>query len=706
MLSPGSVCVEGSTLKQITRKGTLGKVDDPALPPLPLPSKGAKAPLPPMPSQPPVPAEPSFVASSGAARGAVLPPLPPLPGNQAEELTPPLPPLPPLPSNGDKAPLPLPPLPGSAEELPVPPLPPLPSSGDKVVLPWRWAVGKHELPLPPLPPLPSNGNKAGSSQPLLPPLPPLPGMEKAEDGSDLDGGSTFLPPPLPEIGVHGVSPDTPALPPLPQNFAEEFQSQSSRFSRPRQEAHSRALSPQENVTDFTDHPDRDKTVDYVSVRLQSPAEIRASARTKGETKEQINGEVTQPYDFYAGTASDQQILAVPEGLYSEHIFGEQTSYLRRKKTGYIELAWPCAHVWFSGTGKLGRAARSLGQKPASITAVRQFQKDMFLGEWTAPRLWPLAEDPITRGPRVPAVGSPVAASEAPKLRKMSLVAALTEEQDFEPDSDVGHEDPMIASREEHVIALLLKAACDDLPKEAAELSRTTRKVLQVVQRPEYAEVAEEVVARAIRLGSNLPKLARELEVLLETSRGESESAEESRERAREARSKLIGFATVFLRDVQGLTEEQAMELLAIGLSSAEPADTACRPFRRLAREDFYGFWKALALPGFSGDLDQYLQKIQADLHQVQASDAARALEICKKLINRALAALDLAIRAFEPQHPACESPSAARGRVSSSRYGPKVKEVQWHLGSFTASGFGCLIGMRTLVDTPQPQDLL
>ena len=43
MLSPGSVCVEGSTLKQITRKGTLGKVDDPALPPLPLPSKGAKA---------------------------------------------------------------------------------------------------------------------------------------------------------------------------------------------------------------------------------------------------------------------------------------------------------------------------------------------------------------------------------------------------------------------------------------------------------------------------------------------------------------------------------------------------------------------------------------------------------------------------------------------------------------------------------------
>eukprot|EP00439_Symbiodinium_sp_Y106_P072248 s1228_g13.t1 len=583
-----------------------------------------------------------------------------------------LPPLPPLPSKGAKA-----------EEPPMPPLPPLPSNGDKA----------EEFPeLPPLPPLPSNGNKAGSSF-VPPPLPPLPSMAEAEDGSDLDGGSTFLPPPLPEIGEGGVSPGTPALPPLPQNFAEAFQTRRrAPVSDPPPDFtafQTRRRAPvSDPPPDFTDYPDRDKTVDYVSVRLQSPAEIRASARTEGETKEQINGEVTLPYDFFASTDPDEEVQAVPEGLYSEQIFGKQTSYQRRKKTGYIELAWPCAHVWFSGTGKLGRAARSLGQKPSSILAVRQFQKDMFLGEWTAPRLWPLPEDPITHGPRVPAVGSPVAASEAPKLRKMSLVRATsTEEQDLEPDSSNGHEDPMIASREEHVIALLLKAACDDLPKEAAELSRTTRKVLQVVQRPEYAEVPEEVVARAIRLGSNLPKLARELEVMLETSRGELESPEQSRERAREARSKLIGFAAVFLQEVQGLTEEQANELLAIGLSDAEPVDTACRPFRRLAREDFYGFWKALALPGFSGDLDEYLQRIQADLHQVQASDAARALEISKKLINRALAALDLAIRAFEPQHPTSESPSAARGRASSSRYGPKIKEVQWYDPAITHAAF-------------------
>eukprot|EP00913_Durusdinium_trenchii_P026200 g24580.t1 len=70
--------------------------------------------------------------------------------------------------------------------------------------------------------------------------------------------------------------------------------------------------------------------------------------------------------------SDQALgLLRPDGPYCERIFGESKSYNRREKTGYIELAWPSGHVWFSGDGKLGRAAQMLGWKKKHVVTLRQ-----------------------------------------------------------------------------------------------------------------------------------------------------------------------------------------------------------------------------------------------------------------------------------------------------------------------------------------------
>jgi len=603
-------------------------------------------------------------------------------------------------------------LPGKPQVAIPPPLPPLPSTALKD----NGDLGGMPS-LPALPPLPStalkdNGDVGGV--PSLPPLPPLPSTARKDNG-DVGGVPSLPPLPSTALKVDGPS-STPSLSPLPSE-AEVDGAMNGVQSRQYYPTHHQGRRPRldEERDPWEDNPDRDLAIDYLSVRLQSPSEIRKLAKVEGNdttvvtTAREENGQILHPYDFAELEGSWE---VAPDGLFCERIFGRKATYKRRNKPGYIELSWPASHVWFSGNGKLGKAACMLGRKASSIFSVRQYTNDIFLGEWVAPRLGPLL-DPVTNGPKVAGIGSPVAAAEAPVLKHFRL-------QD-EDDAEIVKEELGSLSREEYTIGQLLKAACCELPADAAWKRETAQRVLVAVQSPAFAGVDVRVIARAISLGRELPRMVEQFDKILQSSQdtgsttpafdaveveniprheledilqsfqdgqGQSEPAStpvDGREElldtggpetsTRTPRSVLVCTALESLKEL-GLSAEQAVELLLAGLSPEATPNPDCSRFQKAAQEDFYQFWRSLATPNFDGDLEATLDNVLTALRgQVKLEDAAKAGATCTTLLNQFLVALDLASRALTATP---EDQESMGGGSRLSRYRAKEREVCWY----------------------------
>jgi len=674
-----------------------------------------------------------------------------LPGKPQVAIPPPLPPLPStaLKDNGDVGGMPsLPPLPstarkdnGDADGMPsLPPLPPLPTTarkdnGDVGGVPSLPPLPSTALKdngdvggMPSLPPLPSTARKDNGDvggMPSLPPLPPLPTTARKDNG-DVGGVPSLPPLPSTELKDNGGASSSaeevdgpsslPSLSPLPSEA--EVDAMNGVQSRQYYPTHHQGSRPSlhEERDPWEDNPDRDLAIDYLSVRLQSPSEIRKLAKVEGNattvvtTAREENGQILHPYDF-ADLEGSWEV--VPDGLYCERIFGRKMTYKRRNKPGYIELSWPASHVWFSGNGKLGKAACMLGCKASSIFSVRRYTNDIFLGEWVAPRLGPLM-DPVTKGPKVAGIGSPVAAAEAPVLKHFRL-------QD-EDDAEIVKEELGSLSREEYTIGQLLKAACCELPADAAWKRETAQRVLVAVQSPAFSGVDVRVIARAISLGRELPWMVEQFDKILQSSQetgsttpgfdaveveniprheledilqsfqdgqGQSEPAStpvDGREElldtaggpetsTRTPRSVLVCMALESLKEL-GLSAEQAVELLLAGLSPEATPNPDCSRFQKAAQEDFYQFWRSLATPNFDGDLEATLDNVLTALRgQVKLEDAAKAGATCKTLLNQFLVALDLASRALTATP---EDQESMGGGSRLSRYRAKEREVCWY----------------------------
>ncbi|CAJ1437065.1 unnamed protein product [Effrenium voratum] len=699
VLPPLTESVEQSPSRQVPPLPDLPPLRGAGVPPLPdLPPLGGAGdrdgaaesqrppamPVPPLPDLPPLGGAGDTSPRPPAMPVPPLPDLPPLGGAGDTSQRPPAMPVPPLPD--------LPPLRGAGDRdgaaasqrppaMPVPPLPDLPplgGAGDRD----GAAVSQRPpaMPVPPLPDLPplrgagDRDGEAASRRPPDMPVPPLPDLPPLGGAGDRNGADQLRPPSMPGL------PSLPDLPPRIRaedsvDIAPPLPAQHFQVGKRKNEVEE--LERQRHELDLKDMPDRVRPQDYLRVELLSPAQIRERARVRDDGS--ANGQVLHPHDY---TEMQDSWEALPDGLYCERIFGARGTYLRRKKPGYIELAWPCAHVWFSGRGNLGSTARLLGSSASSIHSVRMFQESLFLGEWVAPPLWPLREDPLTKGPMVPQVGSPVAAAYAPKLRCLAIPSAR-EEPEANPDESASSaaQESMPWSREDCDTAQLLKAACaEQIPAEAAFQSRTLRKALAAAQSPTYADVDAFVVAGAVRLGAELPRLARDLDLILAAHRA-GEVAEGA-----EGKSMLIAVALDSLRQ-QGLSSSQAAELLAMGMSSEDPSDEALRHFRAAAQEDLYGFWRSVAVPKFSGDLDATLTEIFAAVRgKVKLSETAKAAMNCKKLLDRCIAALDLAARAMTlPKLK--EGSTNGKGRSRLSRYWPKQRELYWYDPSIAPAAF-------------------
>ncbi|CAK9025484.1 unnamed protein product [Durusdinium trenchii] len=510
------------------------------------------------------------------------------------------------------------------------------------------------------------GRSMRQAQPVLPPsqhgakgvqqmvMPKVPA--ELPEGTSGDMAEQIMLPPL-QVRQNGDSNGIPPLPSLPD------QGQQARGILDDNE-----MQSQEGAI-YQDNRESDQAVDYLAIRLQSPAEIRNLAKVKGESGRKANGQVLHPY---GQQLESERWAPVPDGPYCERIFGESKSYNRREKTGYIELAWPSGHVWFSGDGKLGRAAQMLGWKKKHVVTLRQYVNDVFLGEWVAPRLGPLLVDPVTNCPKVPGIGSPVAAAFAPALRKMTFRQS---QQDVEgKNAKTRDEESAPLSRENDTIGKLLKVACQELPADAASVRDNAYSVLAAAQSPSCAKIDDSVIAEAVCLGRHLRGLAQQLESVLNEGLRGSGSAEASG-KTDQLRSVLASTAIELMTD-EGLSREESIGLLRIGVSPETNLEAWCDQFQRAAREDFYKVWRSLAVPNCSGDLDVMLDEIlQAMSGEVKLEDAAKAERACQKLLKKCFAALDLAVSAltFEPVKPST-TPDCSR----LSRYWPRKPELCWY----------------------------
>lgn len=105
----------------------------------------------------------------------------------------------------------------------------------------------------------------------------------------------------------------------------------------------------------------------------------------------------------------------------------------------------------------------LGVKKPLVYDVRQYHRDLFLGDWVAAPPTLLA-DPLTLGPRVAATGSAVAAAVAPQRRTLAPEA--------------------------QGLAALVRASCRGLPEDAKALRDAALRAQAAARRPDLEGLEE------------------------------------------------------------------------------------------------------------------------------------------------------------------------------------------------------------------------
>eukprot|EP00933_Yihiella_yeosuensis_P014864 TRINITY_DN13143_c2_g1_i1.p1 TRINITY_DN13143_c2_g1~~TRINITY_DN13143_c2_g1_i1.p1 ORF type:complete len:557 (-),score=144.63 TRINITY_DN13143_c2_g1_i1:81-1751(-) len=441
--------------------------------------------------------------------------------------------------------------------------------------------------------------------------------------------------------------------------------------------------------DLAAMPNSKKPADFVSVRLQSPAGIRRAARwVNPNLEKEVSGQVTNQGEFLPDAT------AVPGGLACAECFGEAQQYTRRQKMGFIELAWPCGHVWFSGGGKSGNAARLLGKPVSEVVKIRQFHSDVYLGEWSAAQLHYLTNGSGADFPQVASVGSPVAAALPPQRKKFRVEAKTPEVSSAKTENS----GPSL-TRKNRLLAKLMEAAVKGaLPDNARCQSRALRQALEVVLDSDDHSGAskDDLMQAAASLGNLLAEsrrllaeLPQQLAILAENGQPNDTAAEILVD---EISSLLAEQASEL--NLPSLTEEKAKELLLLATEGTEEemGKKSTASLQSMARENLYKFWKSLVFPGFDDDsedeegdedkLKTKLEELHKDLgQQVEAYDAAAVEATIRKLQCKAQAALDVVLQAYVSESAGQASgtealPSTSRSRLE--RYAPEPYDVYWY----------------------------
>jgi len=415
---------------------------------------------------------------------------------------------------------------------------------------------------------------------------------------------------------------------------------------------------------------RDQPIDFTRVRLQSPSEIRLAA-TRGTRL----AEITVP------ELGDSE-GPVTGGLYCRRIFGADRSD-RRGQMAVMKLAWPCSHIWFTGRSKFGRAAELLGMNKTSMFDVRSFKKELFLGDWIA-GVWPLRSRWLTGTQELPAIGSPVAAVRRTPLVSQKPDPGLVGHLESNGlEESQGSEENSHLLRQTQVMGSMLRSACSKhLTHDAARLSDVAQRAAVLLRQERIKGASTSALGKACGLGMNLPSVVADMSMIC------TQDGEDGKDGVLEAIPHLVNDVASQMKDL-GFKEEEVEWLLEyLFLSADEPsaADLAA-VLGDAAREDLLQLWASLAMPGLKGDMSSKLRQLRYLIEgNVEEADAARALAAGRRLQTRALAALDVALRAFSLQEGEAASSGRTQGSVR-SRFDVQPKEVFWYDTSMQPAAF-------------------
>mmetsp|Transcript_133370 Transcript_133370/g.345166 ORF Transcript_133370/g.345166 Transcript_133370/m.345166 type:complete len:1163 (+) Transcript_133370:96-3584(+) len=404
-------------------------------------------------------------------------------------------------------------------------------------------------------------------------------------------------------------------------------------------------------------------VDFMDVRFTAPSESR---RTFGEVR------TSKMWD-------KSTLKPVEGGLFCTEAFGPGRAYSRRERLGLIPLAWPCSHIWLAG--KRGPAKTLLNETPNMFFDKRMYIKDYYVGEWTAADVWrPRQRSDCPSIPQIPAVGSPVAASQKPVLKRLAANRAERVLQEGAP----------AASRLTETRATLLATSCrKHLSWEALRISDALRFALEGGATGSGRDAADKIEATVdlLQMGLQLPSIVVRIYTTMEAE-DRVRGAKRLRRRVPEIISSIVQSSSA-----EGpLTEEEACKALMTGIGEFELQGSGCKvaAMSPSARQDFERFWSALVVPHLEGDLAELMNEFEHSmLGQVEAREVARAVSALHNLQDRCLAALDIALQAYAGVADTAtggEEESAGENK-NGSRFNQKPYEVVYYDTAMPAAAF-------------------
>jgi len=440
--------------------------------------------------------------------------------------------------------------------------------------------------------------------------------------------------------------------------------------------------------DCGSHLQPGRPLDYVSVKLQSPSEIRHAAKISWSTKIDF-AEMTSKNDW----AEDRS--PHPDGLLSVSRFGDRVSVGRRYQMGCLDLDWPCSHVWFTGSAKSAHVPKLLGITPSEGLLIRNFKADMYLGNWVAPNFLPLRQKLGSSVPEMPAVGSPVAAHSPAQLRQGSL-------RTVEAQRDLASDVPMPAL-ERSFASGLSSAWSQNVSPHIARRSRAAHHAVAMASRDELSSTALKDLAKALCLVAELPEMATEAyaEIHFQNKTGDARGQDDSEMASDVVRQLVEAVVDKCSKAGNGLDRKTIGSLLrSIVMGEGQLPSMSDHPLLRdAAQKDIVSLWSALAAPSsphasvLHGDrnngaagfvLGKHLNELKDELNQeIDSYEGARLEAVMTKFQDQAYAALDVVLKVYDSTASAVSAPSTG----SRSRFAQEEKEVCWYDSGIPPASF-------------------
>jgi len=458
-------------------------------------------------------------------------------------------------------------------------------------------------------------------------------------------------------------------------------------------------------------------------------DMMSTSRTSAKKKR--GGGAHGDSDEQSNEAGRDQGHSAPRGsLQCEVLFGGREADRNRRSSqfGFIDLALPTPHIWLTGSGRLGRLAFILNKTANEVKGLRLHNITMYIGEWMAPDVYPLhanlrvKSDPslpvldlasaaakraraeadlkekeeqgatreeldmlrrkLRKTPterlaelpepplRLPDMGSPAAAAEAPAMRIAS--------RGFAPEPlphAVVKDDGRASSGDDIALSgpacRLMRAAQSALAKVSDAKSVAIAKMAMVAMQVSESN-DEKRVGEAARACAELPSLLARQRVLAEDQSGDSP--------AYNGYEDMLSSAARVLEEDFGVTQEQCERLMERTWRSAKAVELHGPALQQEAQLDVAEAWLSLALPGGRRTVP-VLQAISNEVRSLTQGDKKELAVALKILRKRAAAALEIVLQLANTSEDAQQEGDRRPSRFNAS------PELAWYDSRMPVAAF-------------------